>query len=263
VGSQTVVKGVAGNLETLDGRAIATWQPGAVPVGLTVNLAGADANLGLAGSGVSLDVPGLSSAGFKWPVEIDYAAPAPANTVLGYSTDGTVFAAVPELSQPSLPRKQEVGAYLTQDATAGVLTRTPLDLSLFAAGAWGDPTYTSPAGPTLTQQTPLRALVHASDRTLLVLTKLIAAEQTRLTATITSPTGEPISVLPRGSRFGRPLPPGRALKSVQTERDRPGVIRVRFRLNDRHLVTGTYKLRIVAVDPWGRTSILRLRFTLS
>ena len=63
-----------------------------------------DQSLGLVGTGVSLSVPGLPSAGFKWPVEVDYSAPAPASTVLGYSTDGKVFASVPALGLPALAR---------------------------------------------------------------------------------------------------------------------------------------------------------------
>jgi GH25 family lysozyme M1 (1,4-beta-N-acetylmuramidase) len=261
--SQTVVKGVAGNIGTIGNVATATWQPGAIPVGLTVGLADADQTLGLAGTGVALSVPGLPSSGFKWPVEIDYTTPAAASSVLGYSTDGKVFATVPALSSPTLPSGQKLGAFLPVGGVAQVLTRTPLDLSLFAAGAWGDPTYTSPAGPSLTQQSPLRALAHVSDRTVLVLTRLAATEQTRLTATITSPTGKAVPILPNGSVLGSALPAGRPLLSVQTERDRPGAIRVRLRLNDRRLAAGTYKLRVVAVDPWARTSVLRFRFTLS
>jgi GH25 family lysozyme M1 (1,4-beta-N-acetylmuramidase) len=263
VGSQTVVQGVAGNVGTIDGRAIATWQPGAVPVGLTVDLDAADQSLGLVGSGVALGVPGLPSTGFRWPVEVDYATAAPTHTVLGYSTDGTVFSTVPGLAAPTLPRGQNVGTYLREDGTAGVLTRSPLDLSLFSARAWGDPTYTSPTGPSLTQQTKLNAFVRAADRTVLVLTRLAATEQTRLTATITSPTGNSVPILPKGSVLGSPLPAGRPLLSAQAERDRPGSIRVRLRLNDRHLAAGTYKLRVAAVDPWGRTSVLRFRFALS
>ena len=262
VGSQTVVRGIAGNVGTVDGRATATWQPGAVPVGLTVGLDYTDQSLGLAGSSVELSVPGLAN-GFKWPVEVDYATAAPADSVLGYSTDGTVFSAVPELGSPALPSGQAVGAYLTQGGSAGVLTRTPLDLSLFAAGAWGDPTYTSPAGLSVTPQTPLRAVVRASDRSVLVLGRLATTEQTRLTATISSPTGKAVVLLPKGSVFGTPLPPGRAHPLAQTERDRPGTIRVRLRLNDRRLAAGTYTLRIAAIDPWGRTSVLRFRFLLS
>ena len=261
-GSQTVIQGVAGNVGTIDGRAIATWQPGAVPVGLTVNLDSIDKGFAVVGSGVAVGVPGLPSTGFKWPVEVDYTAAAPAHTVLGYSTDGKVFSTVPALSLQTLPSGQNLGAYLADDGTAHVLTRTPLDLSLFTAGAWGDPTYTSPTGPSLTQQAPLKALVHASDRTVLVLTRLAAASQTRLTATITSPTGKTVSILPKGSIFGTPLPAGRALRTVEAERDRPGSIRVRLRLNDRRLAAGTYTLRIVAVDPWGRTSVKTLRFAI-
>ena len=52
--------------------------------------------------------------------------------------------------------------------------------------------------------------------------------------------------------FGSPLAAGGALLSVQTERDRPGSIRVRLRLNDRRLAAGKYTLRVIAVDPWGR-----------
>ncbi len=261
VGSQTVVQGIAGNVGTIDGRATATWQPGAVPVGLTVNLDGIDPALGVVGSGVALSVPGLPSTGFKWPVEIDYMTAAPAETVLGYSTDGRVFETVSVLGLPGLPSEQTVGAYTADDGTAHVLTREPLDLSLFTAGAWGDPTYTSSTGPSLTQQTPLSTFVR-SDRTVLLVSRLTAKEQIRLTARITSPAGKAVPILPNGSVFGSPLPAGRPLVSVQAERDRPGAIRVRLRLNDRRLAAGTYTLRVVALDPWGRASVKRLRFTL-
>ncbi len=104
--------------------------------------------------------------------------------------------------------------------------------------------------------------MHSSDRTISVLTKIAAAEQTRLTATITSPTGKTVAILPKGSVFGSPLRGRPALKVVETERDRPGTIRVRLRLNARRLAAGTYTLRVVAVDPWGRKSVLRFRFAL-
>jgi len=262
IGSQTVVKGVAGNVGTLGGRATATWQPGAVPVHLNVVLDDLDTNLGLAGSGVALSVPGLPSTGFKWPVEIDFAAPAPEKSVLGYSTDGTVFSAAPKLGAPSLPTGQAVGAYFAEEGTV-VLTRTPLGLSYFTAGAWGDPTYTSPTGPTLTPKIPLKRVERKADRTLLLLTRLAVASQAQLTGTITSPTGKTVLILPKGSIFGSKLTPGRALKSVQTERDRPGQMRVRLRVNERRMAKGTYTLKIAAVDPWGQTSVKRFRFTLS
>ena len=262
VGSQTVVQGVAGNLGTSDGRANATWQPGAVPVGLTVNLDNVDLPPATAGSAVSLSVPDLPSTGFAWPVELAYADASATGTVLGFSTDGKVFATVPRLTVPTLPAGQPLGAYLAHDGTADVYTRTPLDLALFTSGAWGDPTYTSPSGPSLTEEKPLAVVTRSSDRSVLVLTRLAFVSQARLTATITSPTGAAVAILPKGSIFGTPLAAGQAPKSVATERDRPGTIRVRLRLNDRHLAAGTYTLRVVAVDPWGRASVKRFRFAL-
>ena len=65
--------------------------------------------------------------------------------------------------------------------------------------------------------------------------------------------GKPVLILPKDSIFGTPLTAGRALQTVETERDRPGTLRVRLRLNDRRLAAGTYTLRVSAVDPWGRT----------
>ena len=170
---------------------------------------------------------------------------------------------MPKLSSPVLPTARNLGAYIAADGTTHVLTRVPLELGLFTAGAWGDPTYTSPAGPSLTQETPLRTVMRTSDRSLLVLTRLAAASQTRLTATITSPLGKPVFVLPLGSIFGSALLAGPALRTVEAERDRPGSIRVRLRLNGRHLAVGKYTLRIVAVDPWGRASVMRFRFAIS
>src|SRR5439155_4867829 len=61
IATQTVRRGIAGNLETDDGRATVTWQPGAVSVGKTVSLVTFAGTLSVPGSEVSLSVPGLSS----------------------------------------------------------------------------------------------------------------------------------------------------------------------------------------------------------
>ncbi len=262
IGSQVVAQGIAGNVETVDGRATATWQPGAVPVGLTVNLLNLDNPLGVTGSGVALTVPGLPASGFKWPVDLDVTTPLPLHTVLGYSAGSKVFDPVRVLSQPELPTGTKVGSYVGIDATTHVLTKIPLDFSLFVAGAWGDPTYTSPTGPDLTEQAPLRVVVHSSDKTVLILTRLVAKSQTRLTATITAPGGKTLAILPKGSQLGSPLAPSPAEHSVQAERDRPGSIPVRLRLNARRLAAGRYTLRVIAADPWGRVSRLKLTFAL-
>jgi GH25 family lysozyme M1 (1,4-beta-N-acetylmuramidase) len=260
IGSQTVEQGVAGNVQTEDGRAAATWQPGSVPVGLTVSMNEFTGSLTLPGTQVALDVPGLGASGFPWPVDVQYKAQQPAATVLGYSTDRKVYSAVAPLDPPQLPAGEEVGSYLDSDGLTHVLTREPLRLSLFTAGAWGDPTYTSPDGTGLTRSLPLQAVSHRADRTLLVITQLTSVEQVRLSATITGPGHKKIAILPKGSRLGSRLPAGPALLTVKTERDRPGAIAVRLRLNARRLAHGKYTLRVVAADPWGRTNILYLPF---
>ena len=109
LGSQTVRRGVAGNLQTDDGRATVTWQPGAVPVGKTVSLTTFGSTLGLPGSEVALSVPGLSSAGFKWPLDLSYSAAQTSRTVLGYSTNGKVYQARPRAPAGAAPHRNGSG----------------------------------------------------------------------------------------------------------------------------------------------------------
>jgi GH25 family lysozyme M1 (1,4-beta-N-acetylmuramidase) len=259
VGTQTVRRGIAGNLQTDDGRAGVTWQPGAVPVGKTVSLTAFSGELTVPGSEVSLSVPGLSSKGFRWPLDLAYAQQQPGRTVLGYSTDGKVYHAVPPLQPAQLPPGTAVGWYADSNGLTHVLTRTPFQVAFFKQGAWGDPTYTSPTGPALVTQTPFRALPHPADHSLLLLTRLAVHSQARMSATVTGPHGTPVVVLGRGSRFGARLRAG-GLKAVQAYRRKPGAMQVRLRLNARSLRPGRYRLRIVAVDPWGRHGRRTLRF---
>jgi lysozyme len=260
IGSQTVQQGVAGNVETADARAIATWQPGSVPVGLTVTLDAFQGALSFPGSEVSLAAPGLPK-GFPWPVQIEYTTAQPAGTVVGYSGDGTTYYAVKPLKQPELPKGKDIGSFV-ESGLLQVLTRTPTQLAFFRAGAWGDPSYTSPTGPSLSRKATLQVVPRRADKSVLVLTRLAAESQTRLTATITSAGGRKIAILPKGSRLGSSLPAGPATHAVKTELDKPGAIVVRLRLNARRLPAGTYRLRIAAVDPWGRTSTVTLPFVV-
>lgn len=257
-GTQTVEQGIAGNVQTEDGRAVATWQPGSVPVGLTVTLGTFTGALSIAGTEVALSAAGLPSSGFKWPVQIGYATAAPAGTVLGYS-GGSAYYAVPALKQQELPKGKTVGAYVDSTGATQVLTRIPLELAFFTAGAWGDPTYTSPTGPSLPRKARLQVVPRRADKSVLLLTRLATKSQARLTATLTSRTGKKVAILPKGSRLG-PILTGRASNSPKTELDKPGAIVVRLRVNARRLAAGTYRLRIAAVDPWGRKSAITLRF---
>jgi hypothetical protein len=236
-----------------------TWQPGAVPVRLTVSLGTFDNSLTVPGSGVSLTVPGLPSRGFRWPLDLAYSQRQPSKTVLGYSTDGRVYHSVSPLQPSTLPVGTAVGSYVDSNKLTHVLTRTPLNVALFKKGAWGDPTFTSPIGPALATQIPLEVLPHPADHSILLITRLTLRSQARISATVTGPGRQTVSVLGKGSRLGSPLSPG-TFPSAQTQRFRPGVLSVRLRLNARSWRPGPHKLRIAALDPWGRHSRLTLRF---
>jgi hypothetical protein len=259
IGSQTVRRGIAGNLQTADGRATVTWQPGAVPVGKTVSLTSFDGTLAVPGSEVSLSVSGPSSKGFRWPLDLVYAQPQPTRTVLGYSTDGRVYHSVPALQPAQLQPGTVVGWYVDPNKLTHVLTRTPFRVSLFKQGAWGDPTYTSPHGPALSTQSHFQAVPHPADRSLLLLTRLAVHSQARISGSVTGPHGTVVPILGKGSRFGGLLKTG-VFQLVQSYRRKPGSMPVRLRLNTRTLARGSYSFRVVAVDPWGRRSRLTLRF---
>ncbi|HEV8178798.1 MAG TPA: glycoside hydrolase family 25 protein [Gaiellaceae bacterium] len=259
IGTQTVRRGIAGNLQTDDGRATVTWQPGAVPVGRIVSLAPFDGALTVGGSGVSLTVPGLGSKGFRWPLDLKYAQPQPGRTALGYSTDGKVYHPVPPLQPPQLPPGTVVGWYVDSSNLTHVLTRTPLELALFRRGAWGDPTYTSPNGPALKTQIPLEVLPHRSDHSILLQTRLSLHSQARMSASVIGLGGKPVPILGKGSRLGARLRPG-AFLLAQAYLSRPGTVVVQLRLNSRRWRPGSYRARFVALDPWGRRSVLTLRF---
>jgi GH25 family lysozyme M1 (1,4-beta-N-acetylmuramidase) len=259
VGSQTVRRGIAGNLQTDDGRATVTWQPGAVPVGKAVSLASFSGTLSVPGSEVSLSVPGLSSKGFKWPLDLAYAQPQPSRTVLGYSTDGKVYHAVPALQPAQLPAGTAVGWYVDSNNLTHVLTRTPFQIALFKQGAWGDPTFTGPTGPALSRLTPFQALRHPSDRTVVLSTRLAVHSQARVSGSVTGPHGTAGVIRGGGSRFGARLKAG-SFHVVQSYRRTPSSMQIHLRLDTRGLRRGSYTLRVVALDPWGRHSRLRLRF---
>jgi GH25 family lysozyme M1 (1,4-beta-N-acetylmuramidase) len=258
VGTQTVQRGSAGNLQTDDGRATVTWQPGAVPVGKTVSLGTFTGKLSVPGSEVSLSVPGLAK-GFQWPLDLMYAQKQPNRTVLGYSTDGKVYHAIPALQPAVLPPGTAVGWYADSNHLVHVLTRTPFQIAFFRQGGWGDPTYTSPNGPALKTQVPLEVLPHAADHSILLSTRLSLASQAQLSATVTGAGSRVVAIMGKGSRLGVRLQPG-GYRIAKAYRPRPGTVLVRLRLNARGWRPGSYRLRVVALDPWGRRSGLTLKF---
>jgi lysozyme len=259
-GAQVAQPGVAGNVQSEDGRALVTWQPGAVPNGLNVILAPFAGTLSLPGSEIALGVDGLPAGGFPWPVDMSYAAPPQPGTVLGYSTDATIYAAVPPLASPALPAGMTLGSYVGDGGLVHVLTRAPVRLAWFQQGAWGDPSRSSVQGPTLVQHSRVRVLPR-KDRTALVLTRLSTKSQADLYAQVLGAGKVRVAILGKGSRLGAWLKPGRAAKTAQTQLLKPGGIAVRLRVNRRFLHSGqAYRLRVVAIDPWGRRDELVLPF---
>jgi hypothetical protein len=230
-----------------------------VPAGKTVSLDTFTGTLSVPGSEVSLSVPGLKK-GFGWPLDLMYAKAQPNRTVLGYSTDGKVYHPIPALQPAALPVGAAVGWYGDSSHLTHVLTRTPFQVALFKQGAWGDPTYTSPNGPALRKQVPLEVLPHLADHSIVLATRLSLASQAQMTASVTGPGRRQVAILGKGSRLGVRLQPGRAYTLAKAYRPRPGTVIVRLRLNARAWRPGSYRLRVVALDPWGRRSGLTLRF---
>ena len=72
--------------------------------------------------------------------------------------------------------------------------------------------------------------------------------------------GFPVSDFARSKAFyERALAP-LGYRIVKAYRPRPGTVLVRLRLNARGWRPGSYRLRVVAFDPWRRRSGLTLRF---
>ncbi|HEY6459435.1 MAG TPA: hypothetical protein VIY73_04765, partial [Polyangiaceae bacterium] len=90
-------------------------------------------------------------------------------------------------------------------------------------------------------------------------TQLAERAQARISATVTGPHSASVAILGKGSRFGAPLKAG-SFTTVQSYKRKPGSLQLRLRLNARALRAGSYSLRVVAVDPWGRHRGLTLRF---
>ena len=78
---------------------------------------------------------------------------------------------------------------------------------------------------------------------------------------MTGPHGRRVRILGKGSRLGPPLAYPASYAVAKSERDKPGSVQVRLRLNTRMLRPGSrYVMHVSATDPWGRRQALALRF---
>jgi GH25 family lysozyme M1 (1,4-beta-N-acetylmuramidase) len=233
-GSLVAQAGAAGAVVTTDGSATVTWQPGAVPVGTTVSL-------GPAGSAVELALAPAQKA-LPWPVDLAWAA-APGDSVVGVSSDGVVWRPVVRLATPGLTGALLQGSYVDASGLLHVLTKQAGRFALFRPGAWGDPSRVSRTAPRLQRLAPLQ-VKRQRDGTLLVTTRLSTPSQVRLKATVVPRR----AILRTGTRLPRTLLA-------------PGSFPVRLHVSARGLHTGTVmRIRLAAVDPWGRPGAYTLSF---
>ena len=214
-------------------RAVVSWQPGAVPSGVSVSLAAADAAPAITGTGVSLTFT-PAQASLPWPVDVAYAA-APAGQVVGFSRDGKIWAPLASLATSALPAGVATGFY-TDGSVLHLLTRRAGRIALFRPGRWGDPRRISLRAPVPKRLTPTRA-IRQRDGSLLVVTRVLLPSQAHLYVGL----------------VGWP-----AKQSLLLQ---PGAIPLRLRVPARRLRSGvTARLRVAAVDPWSRRGTLTLAF---
>jgi hypothetical protein len=248
--------GVAGAVVTTDGRATVTWQPGAVPVGTSVSLDAGETAPAIAGSGVAVTFsPGQST--LPWPVDVAYAS-APPGQVVAFSRDGKIWSAITTVTSPSLQGTVLQGTY---DAAGvlHVLTRQAGRVALFRPGRWGDPQKISPKAPVIRPMTAVTA-TRQRDGTILLVTRLSTSSQSHLYATVLPTKGVAPSILKSGSRFAIPLGGG-ATRTVQVLVLNSGGFPVRLRLSGKGVASrAVVRIRVSALDPWGRRGAFTLSF---
>jgi GH25 family lysozyme M1 (1,4-beta-N-acetylmuramidase) len=247
IGSGLVQPGVSGAVTTTDRAATVSWQPGSLTVGTTVSLAPATAKLPLPGTVFQL---GLSAAS-SYPVDLQYAA-APPDAVVGSLPGPGVWQAVPQLATPVLPDGQTAGTYRDAAGALHVLARAGGLIALFQPGAWGDPHRVPTVPPTLQQLAPgpLRATRRA-DGSLMIVTRLYVSSQVRLSASLLG-SG---TLVQAGSRLGLWLH-GAPARTVRSQLAAPGTFPVRLGIAQPG--RGPQRLRVTAVDPYGRKSAVVL-----
>lgn len=254
VSTATAEQGRAGAVTTATNVAVATWQPGAVPDQAVVGFTDSTSRLTLPGTATSLTIGATTP--LPWPIDVQYAAArASSDTVPGILPTRGVWQPLAELPSPTLPPTQQAGAYRDAAGALHVLTRTSARIGLFAAGAWGDPRFTTNAKPRLALVTTPTETV-AADGSAIVLARITLDTQAHLYASLTAFGGGKLLLPQRGARIGWWLkgPPAKTLQALQL---RPGTLPIRLRIPAaQHRAAGRPTLRLTAIDPYGRRSIL-------
>ena len=213
----------------------------------------ADTAPAIAGTGLSLTLTPPQQT-LPWPVDVAYAA-APLDQVVGFSTDGRVWVPVATLTGRTLPGDLGQGVYV-DGAVLHVLTRNAGHFALFRPGRWGDPRRISPHAPVIRRLAPVSAS-RQRDGTVLLVTRLSTSSQAHLYASIL--TGRTL-ILKSGSRLGVPLGAG-STRTAQALLLNSGGFPLRLRLSGRSLAhQALVRIRVTALDPWGRQAVFTLSF---
>jgi GH25 family lysozyme M1 (1,4-beta-N-acetylmuramidase) len=248
--------GAAGAVVTADGRATVTWQPGSVPDGTTVSLDPGEATPAITGSGVTLTLSPTQST-LPWPVDVVYAA-APSGQVAAFSADGRIWVPIDTLTSPSLQGSLLQGTY-DVGGILHVLMRRTGHIAFFRPGRWGDPRRISPSAPLIRPVTPA-SVSRQRDGTLLLVTRLSTSSQAHLYASVLPTHGTQPPILKNGSRFAVPLGGG-STRTVQVLVLNSGGFPVRLRLSGRGIAArALVRIRVTAIDPWGRRGAFTLSF---
>jgi GH25 family lysozyme M1 (1,4-beta-N-acetylmuramidase) len=269
IGSAVAVAAQAGAVTTPGGDVTVTWQPGAVAAKTTVGLQPAPLRLGrlaLPKTAVVLSLgrtpTGAGSSKLAWPVDVSFVS-GTAAAVAGFSANESIWHPVPSLAGPSLPAGIHTGAYRDTAGALHMLTLQAGGLGLFRPASWGDPRFTTGSGPRLRRadgrSTPLTASPTHPGVT--VTTRFSVDEQARLSASVLDPHSRRLLLLPTGSILGRAVS-GLPTRTIQALMLTLGGVPLQLHLAKKPS-SGTYRIRIVASDPYARRALLEISLRIS
>lgn len=254
VGKTLAQVGQAGAVTTPANVAVAGWQPGALPDQAAVALADAPSHLALPGTSVRLSFG--APAPLPWPIDVGYTA-APADAVPGILPVKGVWQPLAQLPGPTLPAAQQSGTYRDAAGALHVLTRIAGRIALFAPGKWGDPRYATASKPRLATVTA-PTVKAAPDRSATVYARITLDTQAHLYVSLIGVNGKTLLLPQQGARIGWWLQ-GKPAKTLQALQLSPGALPIRLRVPASQMRGAPRELRIAAIDPYGRRSILVLK----
>ena len=169
-----------------------------------------------------------------------------------------VWQPLAELPTPALPAGQQTGAYRDAAGALHVLTRTAGRIALFAPGRWGDPRYATALRPRVALVTAPTVRT-AADGSATVYGRITLDTQAHLYVSLIGADGRTLLLPQKGTRIGWWLQ-GKPAKTLQALQLRPGALPIRLHVPAAQMRGAiTLKLRIAALDPYGRRSTLTVK----